>query len=437
LARWRPRWDGLWRHPDFLKLWGGQTVSIFGTLVTRFALPLLAAVLLGAGPVQIALLSAAEVAPGLILGLVAGAWVDRLRRRPILIAADVGRALVLCVIPLAALLHVLRIEQLYAVALLTSVLGVCFDVAYPAYLPSLIGREQLVEGNGKLEASSAVAEVAGWGGAGLLVQLLSAPLAILVDAFSYVVSAVSLVAIRTREPAPRATRARAAAGRVASPSIAREIGQGMRFALADPLRRALVGAEAVSALFGNALGTVIILYLVRDLHVQPAVMGAIFAVGGVSAFVGATVCQRLTRRWGVGRTILVMPLISKTLAFCVPLAGGPLPLAVALQVAAQTGDGAMTIYAIDRLSLLQALTPDHLQGRMHATARVIEGGATLGGLLLGGALGELIGLRPTLWVACSGGLLAVLWLALSPVRHLRQMPVLAAEEPETVAAAAG
>ncbi|HEX5547701.1 MAG TPA: MFS transporter, partial [Ktedonobacterales bacterium] len=194
----------LWRHPDFLKLWAGQSVSLFGSLLTQFALPLLAALMLGAGAGQMALLAAAEVAPGLLLGFVAGVWVDRLRRRPLLIAADMGRALALASIPLAAVLGALRIEQLYVVAVLVSICTVFFDVAYPSFLPSLLRREELVEGNSKLAASESLAEVSGWSIAGVLVQVAGAPLAILVDAATFVASAVSLVSIRTKEAPPTA-----------------------------------------------------------------------------------------------------------------------------------------------------------------------------------------------------------------------------------------
>jgi MFS family permease len=425
----RARFSGLWRHPDFLKLWTGQTVSIFGTLVTRFSIPLIAALMLSAGPAQMALLTAAEVAPGLALGFVAGVWVDRLRRRPILIAADLGRAVALSSIPLAALLGVLRLEQLYAVALVVSVLSVFFDVAYPAYLPTLIPRNQLIEGNSKLEASGAVAEVGGWSVAGLLVQTLSAPLAILVDAASFLVSAAAVLAIQTPEPAPaRHGEHRGSLG---------EALHGLVFVLRDPARRALVGVGGVIALFGNALGVVITLYLIHDLHMPPALMGVTFAVGGISSLCGATLVQPITRRLGFGRTLIIMLAAMQVVGFLVPLSGGPLFVATSMQMAAQLSDGARTIFMVNRLSLLQAVTPDRLQGRVHASVAVIEGCATLGGLLLGGWLGSLIGLRATLFVACAGGVLGLVWLALSPVARLRAMPSQVEATDEAVAARVG
>jgi MFS family permease len=408
----------LWRHPDFLKLWAGQSVSLFGSLLTQFALPLLAALMLGAGAGQMALLAAAEVVPGLLLGFVAGVWVDRLRRRPLLIAADVGRALALASIPLAAVLGALRIEQLYLVAVLISVCSVFFDVAYPSFLPTLLRREELVEGNSKLAASESLAEVSGWSIAGVLAQVAGAPLAILVDAATFVVSAVSLVAIRTKET-PRAVETEA------REKMAREVAHGLRFVVADPVRRALAAAGAADTLFGNALGALITLYLVRDLHLEPVVMGVIFAVGGVSAFAGTFFVPWLARRWSVGRMLLAGMLVYDLGALTVPLASGPAALAVAVLIVGQSLDAAYTIYSVTRLSHFQRTTPDRMQGRLHATLRVVEGCATVVGLALGGILGQTLGVRATLFIVCAGKLLGPVLLACSPVRRLREDKLMA------------
>jgi len=406
----------LWRHPDFLKLWAGQSVSLFGSLLTQFALPLLAALILGAGAGQMALLAAAEVAPGLLLGFFAGVWVDRLRRRPLLIAADIGRALALATIPLAAVLGALRIEQLYVVAVLVSVCTVFFDVAYPSFLPTLLRREELVEGNSKLAASESVAEVSGWSIAGVLVQVAGAPLAILVDAATFVISAISLLAIRTKETPPTV-----AIAPEARKNMAREVAQGLRFVVADPVRRALAAAGAVDTLFGNALGALITLYLVRDLHLAPVVMGVIFAVGGVSAFAGTFLVPWLARRWPVGRMLLAGMLIYTIGAFTVPLASGPAWLAVGVLILGQCFDAAHTIYSVTRLSHFQRTTPGRMQGRLHATLRVVEGCATVVGLALGGILGQTLGVRMTLFIVCAGKLLGPVLLACSPVRRLREV----------------
>ena len=423
------RFTGLWRHPDFLKLWAGQTISTFGSLVSRFALPVTAILILRATPLQITLLSVAELAPGLLVSFFAGAWVDRLRRRPILIAADLGRAVLLGTIPGAALLGILHIEQLYLVALAVSILTVFFDVAYRSYLPSLVRREEVLEGNSKLQASNSVAEVAGFGLAGVLVQALTAPVAILTDALSFLVSAFSVVIIRKPEPpsAPAGEQANAW----------REIGQGIRLLLGNPVLRAIAATTGTFNLFRSLFGVVIMLYFIRELHLEPVVMGPLFALGGVSAFFGAVLAGWFTRRWGVGRTLIGGLLLGGFLSLLIPLAGGPLLLVLVLLAIPQLfGDGADTIYEINQLSLTQTMIPDRLQGRMNASIRFIEWTAMLLGLLVGGLLGQTVGLRATLLVGAIGGLLSALWLVFSPVRKLCEYPALLAE-PANMLAPAG
>jgi hypothetical protein len=402
---------GLWGHGDFLKLWSGQTVSIFGSLIGRFALPLVAIYTLHATPFQIATLSAAEVGPGLALGLLAGVWVDRLRRRPVLIAVDLGRAVALGTVPLAAVLGKLGLAQLYTVAMVVSVLSLLFEVAYRAYLPTLIGAEQLVEGNSKLAASNSVAEVAGFGLAGVLVQAFTAPFAVLADALSFVVSAVSLWLIRAPEAAP------APAGAPDAPpeGVRRAIVAGLRVVGGDPVLRALAGFTATNLLFINLFVAVLLLFLTEELRLPPALLGALFAIGGISAFVGALVAERAAWRWGLGRTLLGSFVVYRLATFLIPAAAGPLWVQVSLLAASQGADAANTVSDIAQTSLLQTVVPDRLLGRVGASLRVIEGSATLLGLLIGGALGGWIGLRPTLLVGITGSLGAALWLLFSPV----------------------
>lgn len=425
--RVRLRLTGLWRRPDFLKLWAGQTVSQAGSLVTQFALPLAAIVLLHASAVQVALLSAAGIAPRLILGLVAGVWADRLRRRPLLLAADIGRALIVGLVPVAALLGRLQMDLLYEVALTSSALSVVFEVAYPAYLVSLVRPEELLEANSKLEASGAVAEAAGLGAAGALVQTLSAPLALAVDAVSYMVSALSLALIPMRESKPTVFEQAAddESGETSGTSQAgiwRQAVAGLRLTLHDPVARALAGSAGVFTLCGNMLGVVLLLYLVREVHLEAGLLGAIFGVGGISAFAGSLVAERATRRWGIGRVVIGGLALYTGLAVTLPLASGPVWLASGVLVLGQLSDGAHTVYSVGRASLLQALVPPEALGRLHASIQTIEAVGTLVGVALGGALGQVIGLRPTLVVAVAGGLLAPLWLARSPLRTLRALP---------------
>lgn len=402
---------GLWQHPDFLKLWTGQTVSLFGSLIGRFALPFVAIYTLNASPFQVAAIGALEVAPGLLLGLLAGVWVDRLRRRPILIAADIGRALVLATVPLAWAFGALSLTQLLVVATLISALSIFFDVAYRSYLPSLIGRDELVEGNSKLAATDSVAEVAGFGLAGVLVQALGAPLAVLVDAVSFVVSAVALALIRQSEP----TVIRAETSDAEAPASAwREIAEGLRLIRHEPTLRALVAATATDIFFIHLFVATLTLFLTRELALGPAIQGISFAIGGISAFAGALLAERVARRWGLGRSLVGSFLIYRLTTYFIPLAGGPMPLVIAMISAGQCFDAAATVQQISQTSLIQTITPERLLGRFYASLQTIEKLAILLGLLLGGLLGQRIGLRPTLLIGITGSLLAVPLFLLAP-----------------------
>ena len=424
----RHRRPGPWRRPDFLKLWTGQTVSKAGTLVTEFALPLAAILTLHASAAQVAVLTGAGIVPRLALGLFAGVWVDRARRRPLMIAADVGRAVIIGSVPVAALLRSLRIEQLYLVALVASALSTLFDVAYPTYLPSLVPPDELVGANSLLEASGAVAEVAGFGGAGALTQALTAPIALAVDAVSYVVSALSLALIRTREPKPE----RALRLREGEPergwAVWREMGEGLRLLVHDPVARALVGASGVFDLFGGMIGVVLMLYLVRGAHLSPVALGVVFGVGGVSAFAGTLLVGRAMRRLGIGWTVIGGLAIYTSSALLLPLASGPAWLALSLLTLAQLADCASTVYAVGRASLLQSLTVPQTLGRVHAGMQMVESLTSLVGVVLGGVLGETLGPRAALFLAVGGLLLAPLWLARSPLRHMRALPAPAPEQ---------
>jgi MFS family permease len=422
----------LWHAPDFLKLWLGQAVSQFGSLITGFALPLVAIVALHATPAQIALLSAARIAPALALGLVAGAWVDRVRRRPLLIAADLARALVVASVPVAAVVGQLSIALLFVVELLSAALSVCFDAAYPAYLPTLLRPEHLVEGNSKLAASDAVAEVAGFSAAGLLVQALTAPLAIAMDALTFLVSGLSLMLIRTREPMPE--RAPGAAGESGAAGAERrlsrfgsEVMAGLRLLPREPTARALAGATGLNTLGGNTLSVVLMIYLLDELRLPPAALGVVFGLGGVSAFAGALIAGRVSRRLGPGRAITWGMWITTVTVVLLPLAGGPAWLALGMLALSQLTDGGRTIWMVNQTAVFQAAVPNALQGRLHASLRVVEAAAMAGGLVLGGVLGQVIGPRATLVVAAGVMLLAPVWVSFSPVRHLRQMDAWKAE----------
>jgi MFS family permease len=409
--------DGLWRHPDFLKLWAGQTVSVFGDQIAFLALPLVAVLTLEANAVEMGILGAAERAPFLLVGLFAGVWADRVRRRPILIGADIGRVFLLGSIPAAALFGWLTLPYLYVVAFLVGILTVFFDVAYQSYLPVLVSRERLVEGNTKLEVSNSVATIAGPGLAGALVQLVTAPMALLVDACSFVISVVSLLAIGAHEPAPRPAGT-TDGGRA---GVWQEIGEGLRVVLGSRILRAIAGCTGTSNLFSSMTFAVFLLYVTRDLGISPALLGVVLAAFGPGGLIGALLAGPLARRLGVGRVIVGS----------IGLGG-----VMNLVVWGFIGGVAGPIYNITQVSLRQQITPDRVQGRMNATMRFIVWGTMPIGALLGGFLGQFIGLRPTLLVGAIGSLLAVLWVYFSPVRTLQVAPPSAEEAPALVATAA-
>jgi MFS family permease len=407
---------GLWRHTEFVKLWAGQSISLFGSEISQLAIPLTAALVLNASPAQMGLLGAFEFAPFLLLSLFAGVWVDRLPRRPILIVADIGRAILLGSIPVAALLDMLRIEQLYLVGILSGALTVFFDVANQSYLPVLVNREHLVEGNSKLEMSRSVAQITGPGVAGALVQLVTAPLAVAVDAASFVASVICLLFIRAAEPPP----VQHADG---PSSIWGELREGLAVVLGNPLLRSIAGCTGTSNLFHNAMFAVYVLYVTRELGIGPALLGLILAAAGPGALLGAVVAGRVAARFGLGSTIIGSALIGAVASLLVPLATGPtVALAGTLMLAQFVGGITNPVYNINQVSLRQAITPDRLQGRMNASMRFLVWGTIPIGALLGGALGEVFGLWPTLLAMSVCGLLAPLWIVFSPVRALRVQP---------------
>ena len=409
----RSKLTGLWQHDDFLRLWSGQTISVFGSMIGGTALDFTAILFLGATPVQLGVLNAMKIVPGLLAGLFAGAWVDRLPRRPLLIGADVGRALVLASLPLAALLGALHIAQVYVVALLISILSIFFDVAYQAYLPALVGKHELVEGNSKLSASAAVAEFGGFSVAGALVQALTAPMAILIDAASFVVSAVTLGMIRTREaviiPAAQA----------GEPNLYGEIGEGLKTVWDHPLLRASAAVELLHNLGNGVFAALVVLYMSRGLGFNPAVLTPIWAVGGLSSFAGAALAPRLSLRWGAGLAMAVGLGVAGLSGLFILLASGATLFSGICLGIAQLGDGFFTVYQINVVSLWQSVTHERLLGRVNATMKFIALAATLIGSLAGGLLGQAVGVRSTLAGAVVCTLAAAVLLGLSPVRKFR------------------
>lgn len=408
--------SSLWRNPDFLKLWSAQSLSVFGSTITREALPLAAILTLAATPGEVGLLAALSSLPVLLIGLPAGVWVDRLRRRPILITADLGRAVLLFSIPMAALWGVLSLAQLYGVAFLAGVLTVFFNVADNSFIPTVVKREELVEANSKFGVSEAVAEIGAPAVTGFLIQGLTAPVTILFDALSYLFSALLLGLIRTPEVTPTSGEERL--------SFWQDIRGGLRLVFTDPYLRALAGSSATFSFFGGFIGALYALYVVRELAISPAVLGILIGAGGVSSLVGATLTGWLSRRFSLGAVLIGSRLFSSLASLLIPLASGSYATILLFLLLAQLfGDALLTVYMINALSLRQAITPDHLLGRMNASMDFLIMGLGPLGLLLGGLLGELIGVRMTLVMAVIGGLTGCLWLIFSPVCSLKHYPV--------------
>ncbi len=410
------RWHltGLWRNSDFVKFWLGQTVSRFGSGITGIALPLTGVLLLAATPSQMGILSALDGAAVLAIGLFVGVWVDRVRRRPLLIATDLGRAFILSTVPLAALFGVLHIEQLYAVAALTGMFTVIFNVANQSFLPSLISQTALVEGNSKLGVSDSLAEIGGPAVAGPLVQLISAPFAVLFDALSFLFSAFCLGLIRKPEPPVAVAENRM--------SIWHELVQGLHEVLKNPLLRSLAGGVGAFNFFGNFVGALYALYVVRELHAAPIFLGFLIATGGVSALVGAFIAERIIRRFGLGLTAGATLFIYGATGLLIPLAAGPTAIALSFLFTSQlAGDASVSIHLIAEVSLRQSIVPGNMLGRTNASLQFLSQGVAPIGALLAGILGELIGLRLTILIGVLGVMAAGALLLLSPIRKISEI----------------
>ncbi|HEY7008138.1 MAG TPA: MFS transporter [Jatrophihabitantaceae bacterium] len=406
------RRGGLWHHLDFRRLWIGETVSQFGTFISQLALPLVAILVLHASTFEVGLLATLEMLAFLIVGLPVGAWVDRMRFRWVLIVNDVIRALALGSIPLAQLLGVLTIGQLYVVALVTGISTVFFDVAYQSYLPQLVDREALVEGNSKLQASESVAQIAGPGIGGLLIQWLSAPYAVLIDALSFLWSASWVAAIRSRPPKPE---------RKPDRHLGREILEGLRFVFGNRFLRAIAACTGSANLFGQIAFPVYYILLARELHLSAGVIGLFTSIAAVGGLLGSLVASRVATRLGQGPTIWISALLCAPPMFVTPFVhrNWTLVLLAAAQLFLWV---AMVVYNITQVSFRQGLCPPELLGRMNATMRFLVWGTIPIGAFLGGVLGSAIGVRQTLFIAAVGSCLAFLPVFFSPLRRMRELP---------------
>ncbi len=416
----------LWQNHAFVRVWTAASISIFGSLITRIALPLVAILTLGAGPIEVALLRSMDLGAALLVGLVAGAWVDRLRRRPVLIWADVGRAVLLLSIPVSFAFGTLALWQLIAVAGLAAVLTTFFDAADNAYLPTIVERQRLVEANSALAASGSVAEFAGFGISGFLVQLLTGPITIVINAVTYIVSAVLLLSVRSPEapPPPREDRE----------PVLEEIRHGLRLVRHDPVLRAFAGAQMLMSMLWGVFGAVWFLFALDELGINAATVGIVAGIGGASSFLGAVVATRSTRRWGVGPVAIAAMLLAALGNLFIPLAPVGMPFVAVLFLVGQQliADSAITVYDVTETSVRQSLVSDRELGRVSSTFQVASAAAQLVATIGAGLLAEAIGLRLTAFLAPLGGLLAALVLYRSPVRSLRELTTIDPREPAEV-----
>ena len=410
----RPR-GGLWSHADFLKLWTGQSISEFGSQISALAIPWLAAVELHASPFAFSILGMLGFLPFILFALPAGVWVDRLRRRPILIVGDAARAVLLALIPLLWAMNDLRMWHLLVIQFVVGVFTVFFDVAYQSYLPSLVDRGDLVDANAKLQMTVSTATVAGPSVAGALISALTAPYAIVADAVSFAASTAFMVPIRRVEQPPERAHGEA------KPRMLPELKEGLMYVIRHPYLRAIAACTGSANFFGSISFTIALLYLVRTLHLSSFAVGFVFAMFGVGSIAGALAAGRVQRALGVGRAIVIPALLFPIATLQYPLAPKDFAVPV-LVVGSLIGGYSQVAYNITQVSLRQAITPERLQGRMNASMRWIVWGTLPLGQLAGGALASAFGLRAALWVGAVGSCFTFLPVLLTSVRSIGEMP---------------
>jgi MFS family permease len=403
----------------FRRYWTGQAISGLGDQVSALAIPLVAVLGVHAGAAQMGYLAAAAWLPNLLFALHAGAWADRRRhRRHVMIAADLGRLALLATVPIAYALHALTLAQLYAVALATGTLSVLFDVCNAPLFNSLVPPDQYVAANSLLSGSRAISQIAGPGIGGLLVQILSAPLAVLADALSFAASAFALARIAPQEPPPQAKTV----GQVAA---------GARFIARSEVTRASLLATATVNFFTFMVAALFVLYATTSLHLSPGLLGAVLGAGSVGGLLGAVTAGRVSRRLGVGPTFALGCVVFPAPLLLIPAAQGGTTTVLVLLFCAEFGSGLGVMWLdVAGGSILAAVTPDSIRSRVFGAYRTVNFGTRPLGSLAGGALAGVIGLRPTLWVGVVGALTAFLWLLPSPVVRLRELPAPADSTPE-------
>lgn len=404
----------LWHDRNFLLMWTGQAFGQLGAQISELAIPVLAVLLLGAGEIEVGVLNAANVAAFLLVGLPAGAWIDRMRKRHVMIAADLVRAAALACIPLLWALGVMRIWHLIIIAAVVGVASVFFDVSYQSVVPSLVRPTQIAEANGKLQSTHELANIAGPGIGGWLIGLITAPIAMLATAGTYLLSVVALIFTRDHEERR-------------SPEdhgpILREIGEGLHFVFTEKLLRRIVGTTSTSNFFSTISMTLLPLFLLRDLGFTPQAMGIMLSLGSIGGLLGAVATPHIVRRIGEARAIPVSMIGFSLVALLLPLAASVPGVAFPLLVAQSfVGTFTVLLYNITQVTFRQRITPVGLLGRMNASVRFVVSGVMPIAALLAGALGTWIGVVPTLWIAACGQLIAAAFIVTGPFWSVRNLP---------------
>jgi MFS family permease len=410
--------QGIWKNVNFTKLWFSQAVSLLGTSITTLAIPLLAAISLHASPVQMGLLNGAAFAPFLLFGLFAGIWVDQLPRRATLVMTDIARAAILMLVPILFYANVLDVYALVVVQFLCGILNLISDVGHQSFLPSLVGRDDLVESNGKLEIARSVTFVAGPSVAGGLVAIVGAPIAIIADIFSFIVSAAFISRINVNAAETKAVRV---AG-----SVWRQVGEGVSYIFHNDYLRAIALKTGMANFSDRVMQAVYILFLTNVLKLDSVTVGFLFSTIGIGAFLGALSAARLSRLVGLGPAIVIASLLGGVASLFFPAASVVPALTIpALLVGHFFLGMSHPLYNVNQISLRQAITPQMYQGRMNSTMRFFVWGTIPLGSLLGGFLGEAVGIQSTLLIGALGVLAATVWIVISPIRSLQKIPDLA------------
>jgi MFS family permease len=413
--------DGLWKHTDFRHLWAAESISQIGGQIAGIALPLIAALTLDASAFEVGALAAASQAPLLLIGLFAGAWIDRRHRRPVMVAADVLRALILLAIPLGVAFDMLTIHLLFVIAFTSGTLTVVFDIAYVAYVPALVGDDDLVEANSKLQASASVAQVSGPGLGGLLIGVLTAPYAMAINAATFLASAFFLAKIRSDEPAPTIKE---------DARVLTEIKDGLAYVAKHQVLRALAGCASILSFFGAMFMAIYVLYMVEDLELGSTTIGIIFALGGVGAFIGAVVAEPMSRRFGMGWTLIVSQFMFGAFGAFIPVAVLVPSIALPMIILSEFSQWFwLVIYFVAAVSARQLLTEPEMRGRTTASFNIIARGLQPVGALLGGWLGGTLGLPLTLVIATAGLFGSFTWLLTTPKLRDHDLGREAAVEP--------